>query len=219
MEKFKNILEILKELWAIKSIRAIMILIGYFIFFSFVIAMIRTNYQANLNTNKKPTLSAIDVYADKIDYTANIIQGENEYKYINKNNNEYIVINDIYYKIESNILTPIDYETQNQIEANVPVFAICFWKFNSKNISELVKKGTLEYKTEFTNKDVKKGYVIPVKDVLLLIDNIENEDDNGNIQIELLERDNNIIEVNIDLTNYYNVMTGTNFEFKFKIEY
>ena len=82
-----------------------------------------------------------------------------------------------------------------------------------------MKLGTLEYKTEFTNKDVKKGYVIPVKDVLLTIDNIDNEDDNGDIKIELLERDNEIVEVSLDITNYYEVMTGTNFEFRFKIEY
>lgn len=219
MEKFKQVLAILKELWAIKSIRAIMILIGYFIFFTIVISMIRTGYQENLVKQNKPVLSAIDMLAEKKDYVSNITIEENKYQYKNEQDNEYLIINDVYYKVNLDKLTPIDYKTKEEIEKNVPAFPIAFWKFTPKVIKDLVKIGTLEYKTEFTNKDVKKGYVIAVKDVLLTIDNIDNEDDNGDIKIELLERDNEIVEVSLDITNYYEVMTGTNFEFKFKIEY
>jgi hypothetical protein len=219
MEKFKQVLAILKELWAIKSIRAIMILIGYFIFFTIVISIIRTGYQENLVKQNKPVLSAIDMLAEKKDYVSNITIEENKYQYKNEQDNEYLIINDVYYKINLDKLTPIDYNTKEEIEKNVPSFPIAFWKFTPKVIKDLVKIGTLEYKTEFTNKDVKKGYVIAVKDVLLTIDNIDNEDDNGDIKIELLERDNEIVEVSLDITNYYEVMTGTNFEFKFKIEY
>lgn len=219
MEKFKQVLAILKELWAIKSIRAIMILIGYFIFFTIVISIIRTGYQENLVKQNKPVLSAIDMLAEKKDYVSNITIEENKYQYKNEQDNEYLIINDVYYKVNLDKLTPIDYKTKEEIEKNVPAFPIAFWKFTPKVIKDLVKIGTLEYKTEFTNKDVKKGYVIAVKDVLLTIDNIDNEDDNGDIKIELLERDNEIVEVSLDITNYYEVMTGTNFEFKFKIEY
>lgn len=219
MEKFKQVLAILKELWAIKSIRAIMILIGYFIFFTIVISIIRTGYQENLVKHNKPVLSAIDMLAEKKDYVSNITIGENKYQFKNEQDNEYLIINDVYYKVDLDKLTPIDYKTKEEIEKNVPAFPIAFWKFTPKVIKDLVKIGTLEYKTEFTNKDVKKGYVIAVKDVLLTIDNIDNEDDNGDIKIELLERDNEIVEVSLDITNYYEVMTGTNFEFKFKIEY
>lgn len=219
MEKFKQVLAILKELWAIKSIRAIMILIGYFIFFTIVISIIRTGYQENLVKHNKPVLSAIDMLAEKKDYVSNITIEENKYQYKNEQENEYLIINDVYYKVNLDKLTPIDYKTKEEIEKNVPAFPIAFWKFTPKVIKDLVKIGTLEYKTEFTNKDVKKGYVIAVKDVLLTIDNIDNEDDNGDIKIELLERDNEIVEVSLDITNYYEVMTGTNFEFKFKIEY
>ena len=219
MEKFKQVLAILKELWAIKSIRAIMILIGYFIFFTIVISIIRTGYQENLVKQNKPALSAIDMLAEKKDYVSNITIEENKYQYKNEQDNEYLIINDVYYKVNLDKLTPIDYNTKEEIEKNVPTFPISFWKFTPKVIKDLVKIGTLEYKTEFTNKDVKKGYVIAVKDVLLTIDNIDNEDDNGDIKIELLERDNEIVEVSLDITNYYEVMTGTNFEFKFKIEY
>ena len=219
MEKFKQVLAILKELWAIKSIRAIMILIGYFIFFTIVISIIRTGYQENLVKQNKPALSAIDMLAEKKDYVSNITIEENKYQYKNEQDNEYLIINDVYYKVNLDKLTPIDYNTKEEIEKNVPAFPIAFWKFTPKVIKDLVKIGTLEYKTEFTNKDVKKGYVIAVKDVLLTIDNIDNEDDNGDIKIELLERDNEIVEVSLDITNYYEVMTGTNFEFKFKIEY
>lgn len=219
MEKFKQVLAILKELWAIKSIRAIMILIGYFIFFTIVISIIRTGYQENLVKHNKPVLSAIDMLAEKKDYVSNITIEDNKYQYKNEQDNEYLIINDIYYKVDLDKLTPIDYKTKEEIEKNVPAFPVAFWKFTPKVIKDLVKLGTLEYKTEFTNKDVKKGYVIPVKDVLLTIDNIDNEDDNGDIKIELLERDNEIVEVSLDITNYYEVMTGTNFEFKFKIEY
>lgn len=219
MEKFKQVLAILKELWAIKSIRAIMILIGYFIFFTIVISIIRTGYQENLVKHNKPVLSAIDMLAEKKDYVSNITIEENKYQYKNEQDNEYLIINDVYYKVNLDKLTPIDYKTKEEIEKNVPAFPVAFWKFTPKVIKDLVKIGTLEYKTEFTNKDVKKGYVIAVKDVLLTIDNIDNEDDNGDIKIELLERDNEIVEVSLDITNYYEVMTGTNFEFKFKIEY
>ena len=219
MEKFKQVLAILKELWAIKSIRAIMILIGYFIFFTIVISIIRTGYQENLVKQNKPVLSAIDMLAEKKDYVSNITIEENKYQYKNEQDNEYLIINDVYYKVNLDKLTPIDYKTKEEIEKNVSAFPIAFWKFTPKVIKDLVKIGTLEYKTEFTNKDVKKGYVIAVKDVLLTIDNIDNEDDNGDIKIELLERDNEIVEVSLDITNYYEVMTGTNFEFKFKIEY
>ena len=219
MEKFKQVLAILKELWAIKSIRAIMILIGYFIFFTIVISIIRTGYQENLVKHNKPVLSAIDMLAEKKDYVSNITIGENKYQFKNEQDNEYLIINDVYYKVDLDKLTPIDYKTKEEIEKNVPAFPIAFWKFTPKVIKDLVKIGTLEYKTEFTNKDVKKGYVIAVKDVLLTIDNIDNEDDNGDIKIELLERDNEIVEVSLDITNYYEVMTGTNFEFKFKIQY
>lgn len=219
MEKFKQVLAILKELWAIKSIRAIMILIGYFIFFTIVISIIRTGYQENLVKHNKPVLSAIDMLAEKKDYVSNITIEDNKYQYKNEQDNEYLIINDIYYKVDLDKLTPIDYKTKEEIEKNVPAFPVAFWKFTPKVIKDLVKLGTLEYKTEFTNKDVKKGYVIPVKDVLLTIDNIDNKDDNGDIKIELLERDNEIVEVSLDITNYYEVMTGTNFEFKFKIEY
>ena len=219
MEKFKQVLAILKELWAIKSIRAIMILLGYFIFFTIVISIIRTGYQENLVKQNKPALSAIDMLAEKKDYVSNITIEENKYQYKNEQDNEYLIINDVYYKVNLDKLTPIDYNTKEEIEKNVPAFPIAFWKFTPKVIKDLVKIGTLEYKTEFTNKDVKKGYVIAVKDVLLTIDNIDNEDDNGDIKIELLERDNEIVEVSLDITNYYEVMTGTNFEFKFKIEY
>ena len=219
MEKFKQVLAILKELWAIKSIRAIMILIGYFIFFTIVISIIRTGYQENLVKHNKPVLSAIDMLAEKKDYVSNITIEDNKYQYKNEQDNEYLIINDVYYKVDLDKLTPIDYKTKEEIEKNVPAFPVAFWKFTPKVIKDLVKIGTLEYKTEFTNKDVKKGYVIPVKDVLLTIDNIDNKDDNGDIKIELLERDNEIVEVSLDITNYYEVMTGTNFEFKFKIEY
>ena len=50
MEKFKQVLEVLKQLWAVKSLRAIMIIFAYMIFFSFVIAGIRVNYNYNLKT-------------------------------------------------------------------------------------------------------------------------------------------------------------------------
>ena len=87
MEKFKQVLAILKELWAIKSIRAIMILIGYFIFFTIVISIIRTGYQENLVKHNKPVLSAIDMLAEKKDYVSNITIGENKYQFKNEQDN------------------------------------------------------------------------------------------------------------------------------------
>jgi hypothetical protein len=63
MEKFKQVLEVLKQLWAVKSLRAIMIIFAYMIFFSFVIAGIRVNYNYN---SKKIFVNTFKAYLTKL---------------------------------------------------------------------------------------------------------------------------------------------------------
>lgn len=223
MEKYNKYLEVAKKIWAIKSLRAIIILFVYMIFFGFVIAGIRTGYSESIN---KPSLQIENQnsYETKKNYGASIKINDQTYNFINKNNKNYLIINDIYYDANTNNLKPVSYITGEEIEAEIPNLPIKFWLFTPSVISKLVKNATLEYKTEFTNKDIKKGYIVNMQDVFDNIDAgisiLENKTiDNNNIKIEILERDNNIVSLILDLTNYNQLFIETDQEYKVEIEY
>jgi hypothetical protein len=223
MEKYNKYLEVAKKIWAIKSLRAIIIIFVYMIFFGFVIAGIRTGYSESIN---KPSLQIEnqDSYETKQNYGASIKINDQTYNFINKNNKNYLIINDIYYDANTNNLKPVSYITGEEIEAEIPNLPIKFWLFTPSVISKLVKNATLEYKTEFTNKDIKKGYIVNMQDVFDNIDAgisiLENKTiDNNNIKIEILERDNNIVSLILDLTNYNQLFIETDQEYKVEIEY
>ncbi|MBQ2409409.1 MAG: hypothetical protein II309_08240 [Bacilli bacterium] len=223
MEKFKQVLEVLKQLWAVKSLRAIMIIFAYMIFFSFVIAGIRVNYNYNSKTPELD-INSEDTFENKKNYEAMFKINNEQYKFINKNEKDYLIVNDTYYRAELNVLTPINVETGEIIFAEIPNFEVKFWLFTPSVISNLLKKATLEYKTEFTNKDIKKGYIVDMKDVFDNVNSgktiLENKTiDNNNIKMEILERDSKIVSLILDLTNYYQLFVESDLEYKVEIEY
>lgn len=223
MEKFKQGLEVLKQIWAVKSLRAIIIIFGYMIFFSFVISGIRTDYnsrQKELDVNQANE----NTFENKKNYEAVLKINNEQYKFINTNDKDYLVINDIHYKADINVLIPVNMETGEIMNVEIPQFEVEFWMFKPSVIANLLKTATLEYKTEFTNKDVKKGYIIDMKDVFENVNSgktiLENKTiENNNIKMEILERDENIVSIILDLTNYYQLFVETDQEYKVEIEY
>lgn len=222
MEKYYKVLDVIKQIWAIKSLRAIIIIFIYMIFFSFVIAGIRENYDTKPLSLEE--VNTKDEFANKKNYEAIFKIKEDIYKFVNKNGNDYLIVNKTYFKVESSVLTPINVENGETIIADVPEFDVKFWLFTPSVISDLLKKSTLEYKTEFTNKDIKKGYIINMQDVFdkfnydkSILENKIIED--NNIKMEILERDGKIVSIILDLTNYYQLFVESDQEFKVEIEY
>ncbi|MEG0022228.1 MAG: hypothetical protein RR745_05125 [Bacilli bacterium] len=216
MEKYTEYFEIIKKIWSNRRYRALITLGFYAVFFIFVISLIREDYRNSLKPNHQQT-TVNDEFQIKNDYLATI--KINDGIYLFNADTSILTIKDREYKVELNILTPLD----NDIH-EVPSFPVKFWRFTPEVISNLIRDKESTYTTNYPNGDIKKGYKIPMENIFKNVNSSINVLDGcdykeGFIVISVRTNNNNLIKTSLNLTNYYHLFEETNEEYKVNIEY
>ena len=109
------------------------------------------------------------------------------------NNSDYYIVNDKIYTKEDKYI---------ELEDKLLDFDI--WKFNPKFISELLEKGEVNSKTEFTDGTNAKSYLVKVSDFIKLYFGDETEDDRF-VNVTVYQSSTQITKVELDITNIYNM--------------
>lgn len=190
-------LEYLKEAWKDPRKKAIIKLGLYIAFFTimFMIAGLSSsnnvpdivdsenkqesydNYSFILNLNKQEILNGVfDKDIITYNYSNQIYKLENELLY-QVINNELVNINNNHIKLDKLMLNKID----NYVEKSIEI-----------------------YKTNYNDGKEKRGYEININDFSNLYENKEQIGEEK-IQISITYLENKIIEIEYDLTNYYNM--------------
>lgn len=189
------------EIWNNPRYRSLIILGLYAIFFIFVIAYIRS---LNNNSMKVEKVDTVQEYKsmDNYQYRATI-KNEDVKTLIGKvdkqnqiltyNNSDYYIVNDKIYTKEDKYI---------ELEDKLLDFDI--WKFNPKFISELLEKGEVNSKTEFTDGTNAKSYLVKVSDFIKLYFGDETEDDRF-VNVTVYQSSTQITKVELDITNIYNM--------------
>lgn len=201
-----NFWHLIKEAWKDPRKKAIIKLSFYIIFFTVVIFMIRGN-RAIFNLEEP-------------------LKMDNNYRFIYTLNNNVIVEGNydkeiIRYEIGKQIYYIYDGEyyrlvNDNLVNNNNPGLKIDKFLLNQVEIYQSISEEL--YKTEFKDGRLKKGYQIKVENFAFIYDNKEISDHNY-IDFNITYIDNQIVEMEFNLTpyfkNYYNIQSDYNLKISF----
>lgn len=212
----KEYFEKFLELWAIPRYKAIIKLALYFIFFTLVILSIRVEPNNKNQNIEKPKFKINSNYMKE--YNSLITYNNKIYEHIKTDNKETLKIDDVIYDVNLNILDNGGQRLQDD-------FVIKFWRFTPEVIDALIKKANLDrettdYKLECNIIDysvnlrilfekINSGY--PIKPGV----NIDEEE----LNFQIYEKNDKIIKVIINVTNYKNMFVDNQTEEKIVIEY
>lgn len=206
--KIKEYWEIIKEAWKDSRKRALIKLGLYFIFFIIVIAMIRVNNSAPIINNKEEQVT-YNNYSFKLNYNGNeLLNGiydEGVVKYIYQDQTYYLKDGMSYQMIDNNLVNVVT----NHIRVNRLMIDI---------LDSYIDESEELYKTEFKDGRIKKAYEIKIQDFAYLYDNKEITDENK-INIIVTYLDEKIVEVEYDLTLYFNTYYNIQNNYVIKLEF
>lgn len=219
MKKIKENMYIQKfiELWNIPRYRSLLILGLYIIFFTVVIASVRSkNSSIDYTSNKK--MSIIQNFEQMNNYQVKVtIQNEPDRTLISRvyNNRQIITYNNKnYYYDGSKLYEKLDsyIETESMLEFDI-------WRFTPLFIKNLIDKGKLDSKTEYANGIIANNYVVSIDNFIKDYSNDEPEN-NENISITTYQDKEQIIKVELDLTHIYRMQEFSNSsDYKVILEY
>jgi len=176
-----------------------------------------TNDQESQNLNVKDSILNGD-YTYK--YTINIIKNEEEINYIyegvkTKEKTTGTLTkeeNQIFYIYENNEYYVKDEEDKYVLTTEEEIFDIIDYKYlNISTIDSYISKSTLDYKTEYSNKTLLKGYNAYIKDIIIS----ENNDE----YITIVTKENENYGIEIDYTNLMKVINEEISSCKITLEY
>ena len=207
------------ELWNIPRYRSLIILFIYFIFFAFVIASINTNSSLNTNSNNiKVNVMEKYIQMDNYQYNATI-KNETEINLIGKVNKDKQIImfnNDTYYYNNINLYKN---KANLYIKTDDNLLDFEVWRFSPLFINNLIKKGKLESKTEYTDGTNSKTYLVQIKDFLKAYNNVVT-DDTRTFEIIIYQNEKQITKVELELTDIYNMGEYSNsYDYEVILEY
>lgn len=207
------------ELWNNPRYRSLLVLGLYVIFFAVIIASINSS-TPNISNNSNNKIDIIGTYKKMDNY---------RYKAIIKNENEEILIGDVYenkHKITydnnsyyyNNVYLYKQEENKYKV-FNDKLFEFEIWRLTPSLINDLKQKGNFESKTEYTDGKVANTYKISVVDFIKMYFGDDTEGD-GFISLTLHEDSERIIKVELDLTPVYKQNQFANqYDYKVTIEY
>lgn len=201
IKEIKNSFHILKELWKNRKTRALIMLSGYCILFTIVILVAQS--QTPIETAPKNNYPKMNNYAYSVTVLKNkqpIITKQGK-KYNTKeqftlNNQEFYIQDKMIYQIINNQMHV--YRYQEEIEE-----LLSFLEPN--NIEKLIQKGTEIYTKNYHNGITEKNYTLLVDHFIQIWKN-ETIESVSNVEIEITTtiENENLIKVELDLTNYFN---------------
>ena len=212
ISKFKENFNKIKEIYANRRYRALITLGLYFLFFIFVYLIISSGKPISETDNHLPSDMIRDFGAiTNYEYTYEIEQTiDNEFIYFNitgerdlnkevfiveNDSNNYFIENDEIYIIKDN---------KKEIILDNPIFTDLL-KFRPNNIEKLISSSTLQATTtNHQQNTIIKTYSLTTKDFVKLHFNNEIDNEEDFISINVTEKDNNIIRIEIDFSNMKN---------------
>ena len=208
----------LKELWKDPKGHAVISLCLWAIFFGliFLLTFINNAFNSNtvLNTNK---YSYIYETSNNYEYKITI-------NYNNGNDNS-LIINGIRYE-EKEIFSINNEEfsiVDNQIKSynNIDINKLLLFDIISlrpNKLNEYLQKNINNKEIKYKDNSIKKEYFIKATDFNIL-NNKNIKPNNDQIKITLLEKNNKVIEVNIELINLVKLVNNKTNYYNIKIEY
>lgn len=225
MEKVLYYWSIIKEIWANRRYRALLILAGYTIIFSFVIIGTRMpDNNNNVTKPKKETMQQNEVSAllNDTDYEMTFLVNEGElYNYKHTKDLSLLKIKNVYYKVYYNILTPYDIKTSEELDLPSPTFVVKFWRFNKSVIAKMINSGIKESSNQSEDGN-EYTYTVPCKAVIEMINAslpMIGDLDNSNIKMRIIKNNKEIQGASLDLTEYYHLYANTNDTYKLDLEF
>lgn len=190
--KIKEYWKYIKEAWKDSRKKAIIKLSLYFVFFIVVIAMIRGNNTNNAINNDIEN-NNYNNYNFNLNYNGNeILNGTYDNDTV-----KYIYQNQVYYLNKG-----MTYQLINNELVNINNNHIHIDRLLINNLEDYIDESMETYRTEFSDGKIKKGYEIKIEDFAYLYENKEIIDNNKvNIGVTYLE--NQIVEIEYDLTQYF----------------
>lgn len=219
-------IKILKELWGNKRTRALIIIGGYVVFFAFVLISLNTPVENKPNEEitplKKNTqdLSVPTQLENDDEYKIKYLVNEGTlYEYIYSKDLTLLKIDNTYYKVYYNVLTPYDIKSGVELSGNSPSFVVKFWRFNKEIIGKMMKNAEVIN----VNGDV-TTYSIPS---LFIIENInaslpilyDSKIKTTNILFDVKVVNKEVVHAKLDLTDYYHLYSDSTDTYQLDLEF
>ncbi|NLL44446.1 MAG: hypothetical protein GX247_02105 [Mollicutes bacterium] len=208
--KIKKIYIRFKEIYKVPRYRALIILGLYFVFFIFVMAIINSAAKTNViidNNNELPITFKKFKEMNNYEYTYKIEQSINDeiiyYQGIGKHTLEeetFTIENDVNnYYMENNEFYIIKDDLKEKVDNPLPINLL---NLKPNNITDFLLASTLQLMTtDYQSNIIINTYLLPIKKFIKLYFNDEVNDEENFINIITTEKNNNIIKIEMDLTN------------------
>lgn len=191
--KEHQIIKKIKELLQVPRYRSLVILGLWMIFFAFVFFLLN-------HSSKPPTkYSAFDSWKNNIHYGYQMNVQVDKSTYLiegsrNGENETFTLLEQSYY-LEYGSLYVLE-NGQKKIQNNTVLFCVDFEKLKPSFLVPLLLEENLEYTTKYESGMIKKGYIVSATSFV--------ENSYESILIEVVQKEGEIIEWNLDLTNIQN---------------
>lgn len=221
-EKLDNFKVWFKKTWADERGKALIKLGLYCLFVLFATFTATATYKYYSNeekTENKTQLSAMEKYKQLNSYLATYVVNGVSYPYTSANK-QIIKVNDVSYFIDADKLT-------NVLDSSLaaPEFDFKFWYFTPTFIIDMIKNGSSEYTTSYTDGKKVEAYLVPLKYFATKYTGnvIATEDssifDDKNIEILITEKDDTVTKVEINVTSYYAFINNLATNYNIEIDY
>lgn len=226
MDKVSYYFKIFKELWGNKRYRALIIIGCYVLFFGFVLISLNTPGEnkpiEEITPLKKNTqdLSVSTQLENDDEYKIKYLVNEGTlYEYIYNKDLTLLKIDNTYYKVYYNVLTPYDIKTGLELSGDSPSFVVKFWRFNKEIIGKMMKNAEVIN----VNGDV-TTYSIPS---LFIIENInaslpilyDSKIKTTSILFDVKVVNKEVVHVKLDLTDYYHLYSDSTDTYQLDLEF
>lgn len=207
------------ELWQVPRYRSLIILGLYIIFFVIVISSIKMQNSNNIKNISIPAVDIMTNYKNMDNYQYNVtIKNDDTVTLSGKvyKNNQTLLCNDNNYYITNN---KIYIKQEKYIEQTEKLFEFDIWKFNPVFISNLIEKGIMESKTEFSDGIIAKSYLVPSRDFIKEYFGDETTSDDK-IKITVYQNDKRVTKIELDISTVYHIQQYSNqYDYLVTIEY
>lgn len=221
--KISSFWESFKKIWMNKRYRSIIILCFYLVFFGCIFFILNIEEEpTTLPKEVEKVKTSLEKYSEMTNYEFTLKIDERKdnkeatYIYNGKTNNEVTIINEKYY-LKDNVIYEI---VDNQIKIlSATLMDINVFKLRPSNVNYLLSLGELNYETKYADGSIEKSYLVPLKEVIKNFKGEEIADPKTVIEIKYKEKDNQIIEIVLDLSNYQQYIYKTTDLYMVTIDY
>ncbi len=218
-----NLIDKLKTIWEVKRYRSIAILLIYVIFFIFVFGLLKPNDDPKILPSKEVKEKTIlETYQEMNNYSFLLqikeVKNNNEmiYNHQGKTDGVVTLVNDNIY-LKDNVIYEI---VDNKIKILSATFTdVNLFKLKPYNVSKLISLGELNYETKYADGSIEKSYLVPLKDIVENFKNEIIEDMKTTVEIKMKEKDNKVLNVELDLSNYEHYLYSEMSSYIIKIVY